>query len=237
MYQGLRVELVPGETVPRDDLVAGLIAMQYARNDIDFHRGTFRVRGDIVDIFPAYEAEIAVRVEYFGDEIESVTEIDPLRGTVLRKLRRASIYPSTHYATTSETLQRAIAGIRQELKERLAEFRADNQELYAQRLEQRTRYDLEMMRELGYCSGIENYSRHLDGRKPGEPPFTLINYFPDDFLPHPPIQFPPSILQYVEGQVLRASHRRYIQQHLCTPHGAGRLDGRNITIPRRRGVA
>ena len=182
VYQKLRVELVPGETVPRDDLIAGLIAMQYARNDIDFHRGTFRVRGDIVDIFPAYEAETAVRVEYFGDEIESVTEIDPLRGTVLRKVRRVSIYPSSHYVTTSETLERAIAGIRQELKERLAELRADNHELYAQRLEQRTRYDLEMMRELGFCSGIENYSRHLDGRKPGEPPFTLINYFPDDFL-------------------------------------------------------
>ncbi len=182
IYQALRVELVPGATLPRDDLVAGLIAMQYQRNDVDFHRGTFRVRGDVVDIFPAYEAEIAVRVEYFGDEIESVSEIDPLRGLVMRKPRRASIYPGTHYATTTQTLQSAIGGIRQELEERLRELRNGGQELYAQRLEQRTRYDLEMMEELGYCSGIENYSRHLDGRDPDDPPYTLISYFPDDFL-------------------------------------------------------
>jgi len=182
VYQSLRVELIPGTTLPRDDLVAGLIAMQYQRNDVDFHRGTFRVRGDIVDIFPSYEAEIAVRVEYFGDEIESISEIDPLRGIVLRKPRRTSIYPGTHYATTAQTLQNAIAGIRNELGQRLVELRNEGQELYAQRLDQRTRYDLEMMEELGYCSGIENYSRHLDGRKPDEPPYTLISYFPDDFL-------------------------------------------------------
>ncbi len=182
VYQALRVELVPGETLPRDDLVAGLIAMRYQRNDIDFHRGTFRVRGDIVDIFPSYEAEIAVRVEYFGDEIESISEIDPLRGIVIRKPRRSIIYPGTHYATTAQTLQKAISGIRQELGERLLELRREGQELYAQRLDQRTRYDLEMMEELGYCSGIENYSRHLDGRNPGDPPHTLISYFPEDFL-------------------------------------------------------
>ena len=182
VYEALRVELIPGETLPRDDLVAGLIAMRYQRNDVDFHRGTFRVRGDIVDIFPAYEAEVAVRVEYFGDEIESVSEIDPLRGIVLRKPRRSVIYPGTHYATTAQTLQNAISGIRQELGERLRELRNEGQELYAQRLEQRTRYDLEMMEELGYCSGIENYSRHLDGRSPGDPPYTLISYFPEDFL-------------------------------------------------------
>ncbi|MDK1021403.1 MAG: excinuclease ABC subunit UvrB [Candidatus Hydrogenedentes bacterium] len=182
VYASLRIELVSGETLPRDDLIAGLIAMQYERNDVDFHRGTFRVRGDIVDIFPAYEAEVAVRVEYFGDEIENVSEIDPLRGIVIRKPRRSIIYPGTHYATTAQTLQNALGGIRQELEERLRDLRNEGHELYAQRLEQRTRYDLEMMEELGYCNGIENYSRHLDGRNPGDSPYTLINYFPDDFL-------------------------------------------------------
>ena len=182
VYNKLRVDLVPGDLVPRDDLVAALISMQYQRNDVDFHRGTFRVRGDIVDIFPSYEAEKAVRIEYFGDDIESVSEIDPLRGVTLRQLRRTSIYPGTHYATEASTLERAIRAIREELKDRLIELRRDNQELYAQRLEQRTRYDLEMLQELGYCTGIENYSRHLDGREPGEPPFTLLDYFPDDFL-------------------------------------------------------
>ncbi len=182
VYKSLRVELVPGETLPRDLLVAGLIAMQYQRNDIDFHRGTFRVRGDIVDVFPAYEAQRAVRIEYFGDEIESLSEIDPLRGTVLQKLRRTSIFPGSHYATTDDNLQRAVKGIRIELNERLKELRAENQELYAQRLEQRTRYDLEMLDEIGFCSGIENYSRHLDGRMPGDPPYTLLSFFPDDFL-------------------------------------------------------
>jgi len=182
MYNSMRVELYTGETLSRDDLVAGLIAMQYQRNDIDFHRGTFRVRGDIVDIFPAYEAETAVRVEYFGDEIESMSEIDPLRSKTLRKLTHTSIYPSTHYATSAQSLQDAIKSIRIELKDRLEELRNDGQELYAQRLEQRTRYDLEMMQELGFCSGIENYSRHLDGRLPDETPYTLFNYLPDDFL-------------------------------------------------------
>ena len=182
MYESLRVELYTGETLSRDDLVAGLIAMQYQRNDIDFHRGTFRVRGDIVDIFPAYEAETAIRVEYFGDEIESMSEIDPLRSKALRKLTHTSIYPSTHYATSAQSLQDATKGIRVELKDRLEELRNEGQELYAQRLEQRTRYDLEMMQELGFCSGIENYSRHLDGRLPGETPYTLFNYLPEDFL-------------------------------------------------------
>ena len=181
-YSGLRVELEPGATYPREDLIAGLVAMQYERNDVDFHRGTFRVRGDIVDVFPSYEADIAVRVEFFGDEVESLSEIDPLRGTTARRLRRTAIYPGTHYATTADTLQRAIRAIELELEGRLKELRGDNKELYAQRLEQRTRFDLEMLQEIGYCSGIENYSRHLDGRMPGEPPYTLINYFPEDAL-------------------------------------------------------
>ena len=182
VYGALRVALEPGETLDRDELVAGLVDMQYSRNDVDFHRGTFRVRGDIVDIFPAYEADRAVRVEFFGDEIENLVEIDPLRGNVLRKLRRTEIYPSTHYATTRNILEQAIEGIGRELEERLFELNNANEILYAQRLEQRTRYDLEMLKEIGFCSGIENYSRHLDGRKPGEPPYTLMNYFPDDYL-------------------------------------------------------
>ncbi len=182
VYGALRVELVPGEEFSRDALVTGLLAMRYTRNDMDFHRGTFRVRGDIVDVFPAYEAATAIRIEYFGDEIESLSEIDPLRGTVLRRVRRTSIFPSTHYATTQDNLERAIDAIRVELDERLGELRSQNLELYAQRLEQRTRYDLEMLKEIGFCSGIENYSRHLDGRAPGDPPYTLLSFFPDDFL-------------------------------------------------------
>ena len=181
-YQQLRVELAPGDRLSRERLIESLVAMQYTRNDVDFHRGVFRARGDIVDVFPAYEGDRALRIEFFGDEIESVTEIDPLRSAVLRKLRRAAIYPGTHYATTADTLKRAVAGIEHELAERLKELEANNQVLFAQRLEQRTRFDLEMLREIGYCTGIENYSRHLDGRMPGEPPFTLLNYFPDDFL-------------------------------------------------------
>jgi len=181
-YGAMRVEIEPGATLSRDRLIEGLIAMQYQRNDIDFHRGTFRVRGDIIDVFPAYEAERAIRVEFFGDEIDRITEIDPLRGIVLNKLRRTAIFPSSHYATSQETMERAIKDIQVELIERLAELRNEGQELYAQRLEQRTNYDLEMMRELGYCSGIENYSRHLDRRQPGEAPYTLLSYFPPEYL-------------------------------------------------------
>ena len=181
-YTELRVELMPGETYSRENLISGLIAMHYERNDIDFHRGTFRVRGDTVDIFPAYEAEVAIRVEMFGDEIEGLYEIDPLRGAVNRRIRRISIYPGSHYATTTETLKRAIEGIKFELQERTKELEAENRILEMQRLDQRTRFDLEMLREIGFCSGIENYSRHLDGRMPGEPPYTLLDYFPDDAL-------------------------------------------------------
>jgi len=181
-YSELRVELEPGAPMSRETLIAGLVAMQYTRNDVDFHRGTFRVRGDIVDVFPAYEADVAVRIEFFGDEIDALAEIDPLRGKVLRQLRRTTIYPGSHYATTTDILQNAIAGIEVELTERLKELQAENKLLEAQRLEQRTRYDLEMLREIGYCAGIENYARHLDGRMPGEPPYTLMNYLPDEAL-------------------------------------------------------
>lgn len=181
-YRAMRLDLFPGQTLPRQDLQSALVAMQYARNDVDFHRGTFRVRGDVVDVFPAHETETAIRIEFFGDELEALYEIDPLRGIVKRRVRRMTIFPGTHYATTKEGLHRAIEGIEFELEERLKELRAEGKLLEAQRLEQRTRFDIEMLRELGYCSGIENYSRHLDGRMPGEPPFTLLDYFPDDFL-------------------------------------------------------
>ena len=181
-YRELRVELECGGGLPRDELVAGLVAMQYARNDIDFHRGTFRVRGDTVDVFPAHETANAVRIEYFGDDIDALQEIDPLRGTVARRLNRAVIYPGSHYATTADRIQQAIKAIAFELDERVKELRAEDKLLEAQRLEQRTQYDMEMLREIGYCNGIENYSRHLDGRMPGQPPFTLLDYFPDDYL-------------------------------------------------------
>jgi excinuclease ABC subunit B len=181
-YQELRVEVGEGDAMTRERLVAGLIAMQYARNDTDFHRGTFRVRGDVVDVFPAYEAERAVRVEFFGDVVDGVSEIDPLRGVTLKRTHRAAIFPGSHYATTRSSVDRALVTIRAELGGRLGELRGAGRELEAQRLEQRTNYDLEMIEETGYCSGIENYSRHLDGRMPGAPPDTLISYFPDDYL-------------------------------------------------------
>ncbi len=181
-YKQMRVELAAGEFIDRDDLVNGLIAMQYQRNDYDFHRGVFRVRGDTIDIFPAYESDSAIRVELFGDEIESVSAIDPLRGAVTGKFRRISVFPGSHYATTKEVQQRAVLTIKHELEERLKELESEKRLLEAARLKQRTEYDLEMIAEMGFCNGIENYSRHLDGRMPGEPPFTLLNYFPDDFL-------------------------------------------------------
>lgn len=181
-YHGLLIELQQGEELRRDELLRRLVDIQYERNDIDFHRGTFRVRGDVVEIFPAYEEALAVRVEYFGDEIETIREIDPLRGKVLGTLDRYALYPGSHYVTPHEQMQRAIEGIREELRERLAWFDKQGRFLEKQRLEQRTSYDLEMLEQMGFVAGIENYSRHLSGRKTGEPPPTLIDYFPDDFL-------------------------------------------------------
>ena len=168
--------------VERDALLRKLVDIQYQRNDFDFHRGTFRVRGDVVEVFPAYEEAKAIRFEFFGDTVEAIAEIDPLRGKVLRRLDKIAIYPASHYVTTSNRLKKAVATIRAELAERLAELRAENQLLEAQRLEQRTLYDLALLEEMGFCPGIENYSRHLDGRAPGEPPHTLLNYFPKDYL-------------------------------------------------------
>jgi excinuclease ABC subunit B len=171
-----------GQRILRADLLRHLAEIQYERNDFDFHRGKFRVRGDVVDVFPPYEEATALRVEFFGNEIEGIYEIDALTGHKQRRLRRALIYPTTHYVTSRDNLERAIESIREELRDRLAELRRQNKLVEAQRLEQRTNFDLEMLETAGYCQGIENYSRHLTGRKPGEPPYTLLDYFPKDFV-------------------------------------------------------
>jgi len=181
-YFDMLVFLDRGAEVERDAMLRKLVDMQYQRSDYDFHRGTFRVRGDVVEIFPAYEEAKAIRVELFGDTVENLCEIDPLRGKVLRKLERVAIYPASHYVASDDVMKRAVASIRAELEERLAVLRVEHKLLEAQRLEQRTRYDLEMLAEMGFCPGIENYSRHLDGRAPGQPPYTLIDYFPEDYL-------------------------------------------------------
>ncbi len=175
------IRLQRGQVRRRDNLLRHLVDIQYTRNDIDFRRGTFRVRGDTVDVFPAYQ-DTAIRIEFWGDEIDRLVEFDPLTGEVLRLHEAVEIYPAKHFVTPEEKLRRAIASIEQELHQRLEELRAQGKLLEAERLRQRTLYDLEMLREVGYCHGIENYSRHLDGRAPGEPPWTLLDYFPDDFL-------------------------------------------------------
>jgi excinuclease ABC subunit B len=181
-YQGLRVSLRRGERIERDDMLRALANVQYQRAGLEFRNGTFRVRGDVVEIFPVYEESEVVRVEFLDDEIEALTIVDPLRGEVLRELDHVSIYPASHYITPRDRLEQSIVAIRAELEERLMQLRGVGKLLEAQRLEQRTRFDLELLEESGFCSGIENYSRHLDGRKPGEAPATLLNYFPDDFL-------------------------------------------------------
>jgi excinuclease ABC subunit B len=181
-YEGLLIEIVKGEEFARDDLLRRLVDIQYERNDVDFHRGTFRVRGDVVEIFPAYEEKTAVRIEFFGDEVDDISEVDPLRGKVLGKLDRYAVYPGSHYVTPKQQLQKAIDAIRLELQERLAFYDREGRFLEKQRIAQRTQYDLEMLEQMGFVQGIENYSRHLTGRSPGEPPPTLIDYFPDDFL-------------------------------------------------------
>ena len=182
VYFEMLAFLEEGQRIERDRLLRKLVDIQYQRNDYDFHRGTFRVRGDTVEVFPAYEESRAVRVEFFGDEIEGLYEIDPLRGQVIRKLSSVAIYPASHYVTTSDRMEVAVHDIRQELRERLEEFRAQNKLLEAQRLEQRTMYDLELLSEMGVCPGIENYSRHLTGRLPGQPPPVLLDYFPKNYL-------------------------------------------------------
>ena len=181
-YHNLHISLREGEECDRDDLINHLIAIQYTRNDIDFKRTTFRVKGDVVDIFPANTSELAVRVEFFGDEIERIYEFDPVSGTMLNKLSYVAIYPATHYAVGSTTLKDALVQIGQDREIAIRQFEDAGKPLEAERIGQRVAYDMEMMQEVGYCSGIENYSRYFDGRKPGEPPFTLIDYFPNDFL-------------------------------------------------------
>jgi excinuclease ABC subunit B len=174
--------LEKGMTVSREEILSKLVEIQYERNDIDFHRGTFRVRGDVIEVFPAHEESRAIRIELFGDQVDAIAEVDPIRGRITQPLDKVPIYPGSHYVTPPDRLQKAILSIREELKERLEWFRSKNQLLEAQRLEQRTKFDLEMLQELGYCQGIENYSRHLTGRKPGEPPPTLLDYYPKDYL-------------------------------------------------------
>jgi excinuclease ABC subunit B len=181
-YARLRVPIAVGEEHGLRRLLRELVDIQYQRNDLDFHRGTFRVRGDVVEIFPSYEGDAAVRVEFLGDQVERITRIDPLTGAVTGRLEAVTIWPGSHYVVPAEEVERSLAAIEVELDGRLAWFRREGKLLEAQRLEQRTRFDLEMIREIGFCSGIENYSRHFTGRAPGAPPPTLLDYFPEDFL-------------------------------------------------------
>ena len=181
-YARLIIPVENGQKVSMDEIMTRLVDVQYERNDIDFHRGTFRVRGDVLEVIPAYEHERALRLEFFGDEIEAVREIDPLTGNVLGNVGKTVIYPASHYVSDRDNLTRAMRDIRDELGEQLRRFHAEGKLVEAQRLEQRTQLDLEMMEELGYCNGIENYSRHLDGRKAGDPPSCLLDYFPKDFI-------------------------------------------------------
>jgi len=181
-YHGMLLFLEPGMSVSRDDVLEKLVSIQYKRNDIDFQRGTFRARGDVVDILPVYERNEAIRIEFFGDEVESLTSFDPLTQKSLGKLDRVAIYPASHYVTPEEPLRLAAEAIKGELIDRVQHFESQNQLIEAQRIDQRTMFDLEMIKEVGYCQGIENYSRHLTGRAPGEPGPTLLDYFPDDAL-------------------------------------------------------
>jgi len=181
-YQGMLLYLEEGRELGRDTMLRRLVEIQYERNDFDFHRGTFRVRGDVVEIFPAYEDERAVRVAFFDDTIEEILYVDPLRGRKLGRISKLAIYPGSHYVTSRDNLNRAMTTIRAELQERLSELRREEKLLEAQRLQQRTLFDLEMMEEMGYCQGIENYSRHLTGRNPGQPPPTLMEYLPKNAL-------------------------------------------------------
>ncbi|MDP2105658.1 MAG: excinuclease ABC subunit UvrB, partial [Desulfobulbaceae bacterium] len=181
-YRSMDLVFVTGSEQPMAEVQRRLVLMLYERNEMSFHRGTFRVRGDVMEIFPAYEDELALRIEFFGDTVEAIREIDPLRGVVLSTLEQVTIFPGSHFVTSKERLEVAVRGIKEELKSRLTELTQDGRLVEAQRLEQRTDFDLEMMAELGYCNGIENYSRHLTGRLPGEPPPTLLDYFPEDFV-------------------------------------------------------
>ena len=181
-YQNMVISLRPGMEKDRDELMAKLIEIQYDRNDMDFHRGTFRVRGDVVEVIPANAEDMAIRIEFFGDEIDRITEIDILTGEIKDELKHAAIFPASHYVVDRENINRAIKAIEEELDDRVKEFKRQDKLLEAQRIAERTNFDIEMLRETGFCSGIENYSRHLAGLAPGQPPYTLIDYFPDDFI-------------------------------------------------------
>ena len=181
-YQNMMISLRPGMEKDRDEVLRSLIDMQYDRNDMDFHRGTFRVRGDVVEIIPAYESDVAIRVEFFGDEIDRITEVDVLTGEIRRELNHIALYPASHYVVPMERILEASKAIEKEMEVQVAYFKSEDKLLEAQRISERTNFDLEMMKETGFCSGIENYSRHLAGLKPGEPPYTLMDYFGDDYL-------------------------------------------------------
>ena len=181
-YQNMVISLRPGMIKERDELMAKLVEIQYDRNDMDFHRGTFRVRGDVVEVIPAYESETAIRIEFFGDEIDRITEIDILTGEIKDELKHVAIFPASHYVVDRENINRAVQDIEVELENRVKEFKRQDKLLETQRIAERTNFDIEMLKETGFCSGIENYSRHLSGLKPGQPPYTLIDYFPDDFI-------------------------------------------------------
>ena len=181
-YAKMVIPVEAGQRFPMEDLISRLVEVQYERNDYDFHRGTFRVRGDALEIIPAYHHERALRIEFFGDDIDRMCEIDPLTGETLCDISKTVLYPASHFVSAQDNLHRACSDIRTELGERLRWFKENGKLLEAQRIEQRTQLDLEMMEELGYCNGIENYTRHMDGRKPGEPPSCLLNYFPEDFI-------------------------------------------------------
>ena len=181
-YQEMVISLRPGMEKDRDDVIRKLIEIQYDRNEMDFHRGTFRVRGDVLEIIPAYTENVAYRIEFFGDEVDRITEIDVLTGEIKSSLNHVAIFPASHYVVSKESMDRAIADIEVELEEQIRYFKGEGKLLEAQRISERTNFDIEMMRETGFCSGIENYSRHLTGLAPGQPPHTLIDYFPDDFI-------------------------------------------------------
>lgn len=181
-YQNMTVSLRPGMMKDRDEVIKKLVEIQYARNDMDFKRGTFRVRGDVLEIFPVSESDMAFRVEFFGDEVDRITQIDVLTGEIKAELEHMVVFPASHYVVDRDNMNRAIIGIENELEYRVKEFRSQDKLLEAQRISERTNFDIEMLRETGFCSGIENYSRHLSGLKPGQPPHTLLDYFPDDFI-------------------------------------------------------
>ena len=181
-YQNMVISLRPGMEKDRDELISKLIEIRYNRNDMDFHRGTFRVRGDVVEVIPANAESTAIRVEFFGDEIDRIVEVDALTGEIKGELKHAAIFPASHYVVDKENIKRAVGAIEDELEERVKEFKRQDKLLEAQRIAERTNFDVEMLKETGFCSGIENYSRHLSGLQPGQPPYTLIDYFPDDFI-------------------------------------------------------